>query len=126
MFILEREYLEDKTIGKFYFPDGEYVYSLERPWKDNKPNISCIPEGEYVVDRDTTGRHQWYSVRNVEGRTFIEIHIANRVSELQGCIALGLEITDRGTLLHSRKALEKLLNFHGDDSFILQIKEKGK
>lgn len=123
MFTLDRVYHEDKTTGVFTFPNGEILYSLERPWLDNKVSVSCIPEGDYVVKRDRTGRHQWWAIQDVPGRTFIEIHEANRVSQLEGCIALGCGFNGDGSLVQSRLALEKLLAFHGDDGFILRIRE---
>lgn len=123
MFTLYRKYLEDKTIGKLIFPDGDFVFTLERPWLDNKVSISCIPEGVYVVKRDKTGRFQWYSIQDVPGRTFIEIHPANKVNQLEGCIALGMYFANRDFLARSREACQKLLDFHGDDGFVLEIKE---
>lgn len=123
MFILYRKYLEDKTIGKLVFPNGESVYTLERPWLDNKVSVSCIPEGQYLVKRDKTGRFQWYAVQDVPGRTHIEIHPANKVEQLEGCIALGMYFANGNFLARSKEACQKLLDFHGDDSFILVIQE---
>ena len=28
--------------------DGQALYSVERPWLDNKRIVSCIPEGAYL------------------------------------------------------------------------------
>ena len=126
MFILERDYKPDRTEGIFRIPNGNTVYSLERPWRDNLPYISCIPEGDYLVLRDRYGKHQWWSVKNVPNRTFIELHEATYVDQLEGCVSLGMERREDGALLRCKEALEKLLDFHGDDGFILRIKEKGK
>lgn len=124
MFTIYRKYLEDRTIGKLVFPDGTMVCTLERPWLDNQVSVSCIPEGTYIVDRDTTGRHQWYKLREVEGRTFIEVHIANKVQELEGCIGLGCYfVGQEHNLGKSKEACQRLLDFQGEESFILEIKE---
>lgn len=123
MFTLYRTYLEDKTVGVLVFPNGDTVFTLERPWLDNKVSVSCIPEGQYRVKRDKTGRWQWYAIQDVPGRTFIEIHPANKVSHLEGCIGLGKGWYDEKTLHKSVEACKKLLNFHGDDDFILVIQE---
>lgn len=102
---------------------GEVTFqTLERPWLNNKPYVSCIPAGDYVVHRDTTGRHQYYAVADVPNRTYIEIHVANVVEELQGCIALGLGFNEKyGTLVDSKKACDLFIELVGDTSFKLNI-----
>ena len=122
MFQLFRTYLEDKTVGQLVFPNGDSVYTLERPWLDNKPFFSCIPEDTYVAERDHFGKHQWYSVLNVPNRSFIEIHPVTYVNQLEGCIGLGMELKN-GVLYRSTEACQKLLDFHGESSFLLEIKE---
>lgn len=119
--ILIRRYKDTHTEGKLIFPDGSYVYTLERPDLNNKPNISCIPEGEYLVDRDKTGRFQWYRFRNVHGRSHIEIHPANKVDQLMGCVAPCMKLVD-GVGYNSKAACEKLLEWIGDNSFVLTIR----
>lgn len=123
MFTLYRTYKKDCTVGRFEYPDGIHsAVTLERPWLNNIPNRSCIPEGDYLVKRDKHGRHQWWSVQDVEGRTFIEFHEGAIVQHSLGCILLGTRF-DNGTLFGSTKALMQLLEFHGDEDFILRIKE---
>lgn len=66
--------------------------SLERGWLDNKPNVSCIPTGEYYVVYEYSpafNRFLW-EIYGVEGRSECKFHIANYYHQLQGCIALGL------------------------------------
>ena len=122
---LLRTYYSDRTEGKLFFPDGSYVYTLERPWLDNKPSVSCIPEGTYIVDRDHTGRHKWYKIREgqIDGRTFIEFHEANSVSQLEGCISLCIELSN-GKAYQCTAALNKLLEWFGEFSFTITIKEE--
>jgi len=119
---LVRTYYDDRTEGKLFFPDGTYVYTLERPWLDNKPFVSCIPEGKYIVDRDYTGKHQWYKIREgqVEGRSFIEFHEANVVSQLEGCVSLCMRLSG-GKAYQCTAALNKLLEWFGESSFVLEI-----
>lgn len=107
-FTLIRSYLHDKTVGTMTHEDFK-LKTLELPWLNNVINKSCIAEGFYVVYRDTTGRHQYYSIKNVANRTFIEMHIATNVSQLLGCI--GFSDTD----------IVKLLDYVGDNSFTLTI-----
>lgn len=114
-----RSYLPIATIGTVEVK-GQTFQSLELPWKDNKPNESCIPEGTYLVKRDRTGRHQWYAVQNVPNRTFIELHPANSTKELLGCQALGISRSkDNIGLWDSNKAMNMFLNLVGDDDFLM-------
>lgn len=71
-------------------PEGLSIETLERPWDGNKVNVSCIPEGLYRVHRDKTGRHTWFRVEEVEGRTFIEIHEGYKIEHSNGCILMDL------------------------------------
>jgi len=109
------------TEGSIYLPNGKTIYTLERPWLNNQTNISCIPGGVvYVVQRDHTGRHQWFSVLDVEGRTFIEMHEANRVEQLLGCIAPCMSISE-GVAHNCGNALSELVKLYGEASFALNV-----
>lgn len=126
--VLKRDYKGDKcTLGKLYFAD-EVVETLELPWKDNQPKISCIPEGTYDVERTYSPafKKDLWLVKNVPGRSGIRIHTANYVSELLGCIAPGLlrhDINNDGIIdiTNSKKALS-LMNSIIPDKFKLEIK----
>ena len=59
--------------------------TLENPWLDNKPNVSCIPAGDYVCEVDNAGRFQYWRVLNVPGREFIEFHQGNKSRHTKGC-----------------------------------------
>lgn len=126
MLVLKREYFTAKdkygarTEGTITFPDGSEIRTLERPWKQNKAFVSCIPEGEYIVSRDHTGKHRYYAVNDVKDRSAIEIHPANTVNQLQGCIAPCLFI-EKGVARHSTEACLKLIELYGEDSFHLLI-----
>ena len=119
---ITRSYLPDRTVGDFRDTNGKSLWkTLERPWKHNAPNVSCIPEGEYIVKRDHTGKHQFYAVQNVPNRTFIEMHTANKPEHLQGCIALGSEFVGFD-LFHSTKAMNELVELQREDSFLLVVR----
>lgn len=104
-FLLERVYLEDRTLGSIYNSQGGIVCkTLELPDKQNQRSISCIPEGEYLItvsgpvikdDPNTEidesgGRHprpySHYIVHEVPGRSGILIHRGYDPSWSQGCI----------------------------------------
>ena len=103
-----RGYTDNGTFGKWYDDDGEFIcYSLERPWLDNKPFKSCVPEGQYgLVSYVSDKFGETYALVNHDlevsiykdediARYAILIHSANWVFQLQGCIAPG---TDLGIL----------------------------
>ena len=115
MLTIRREYFKTYTKGTLTLPDGTELFSLELPWLNNRHYVSCIPEGEYFFMRDTHGRHTYFRVLNVPGRSAIEFHPANNTSQLQGCIAPCLRI-DNGIGIASRSACDKMLTFYGDES----------
>ncbi len=92
--------------------------TVELPWKDNQPFISCIPPGIYTCKKRYTKKHglHW-EIKDVYGRTVILIHIANFVSDLQGCVAVGLHhddidkdgYLDVGSSFAAMKKLRKVL-----------------
>ena len=107
-------------------PDGQLIYTLELPWRNNEIGKSCIKEDIYTIDRDHTGRHRWYRFRNEETapRTFIEIHEAIFLRHLEGCIAPCLEIAGGGrepVAVGSREACELLVKWFWEDSFVLRV-----
>lgn len=88
--LLIRKYLEDRTIGVICTEGFGDLKTLELPWNDNKVGQSCIPKGEYHVKRDKYGKHTWFSIPEVPGRTYIEIHEGYKPSHSLGCILLNL------------------------------------
>jgi len=119
-FTLVRSYLPNKTVGVFIHEDFK-LHSLELAWRNNAPNKSCIPEGTYIVKRDVTGRHRFYAIQDVPNRSNVEIHIANTISDLLGCIGLGMGISANYDLVSSRIACNNLIEYVGDESFTLTI-----
>lgn len=85
-----------QTTGKMYvLTDNIAVFScftMELPWKDNAPRISCIPTGTYKCKKlphsNAFGyEHIW--IQDVPNRSGIKIHRANKVEHLKGCIGVG-------------------------------------
>ena len=108
--VLNRTYFSEGTQGVLEWNGTIVCYTIELPWLGNQKRISCIPEGEYVLQRRFSPKFQWHlHLKNVPGRDLILIHPANDAkTELLGCIApvtlhIGIE---KGS--SSRKALEKL------------------
>ena len=108
--VLNRTYFPEGTQGVLEWNGTIVCYTIELPWLGNQRRISCIPEGEYVLQKRFSPKFQWHlHLKNVPGRDLILIHPANDAkTELLGCIApvtlhIGIE---KGS--SSRKALEKL------------------
>ncbi|HEG4440073.1 DUF5675 family protein [Vibrio gazogenes] len=118
------------TLHRNYFPHGVFSYlcdengnamlkAIERPWKNNAPGISCIPEGTYdLIPHNSPKFGSCYALEAPELgvtifgpslRTHILIHPANRVSELEGCIALGSDfgvVSNEWAVVSSRNAID--------------------
>jgi len=91
-------------------------FSLELPDKGNQPNISRIPNGTYNWKKwySPTYKMEVIRLEGVPGRTNILIHPANYVSQLRGCIAIGLTAADINgdgfiDVTSSRAAVKKLV-----------------
>ena len=108
--VLNRTYFPEGTQGTIVWNGTLVCYAIELPWLHNQQRVSCIPEGEYVLQKRFSPKFQWHlHLKNVPGRDLILIHPANDAkSELLGCIATVALHTGIGKGSSSRKALEKL------------------
>jgi hypothetical protein len=97
------------TRGIIIIDDARFCDSLELPWKDNKNSISCIPEGIYKYKPHRWSRNNMKVIKliNVPNRDGILVHVANKVTELKGCIALGT-VSSNG-LVNSTSAVTKFI-----------------
>lgn len=108
------------------------IYTLELPYKDNRPFVSCIPGGHYkakLTQSPTKGLA--IEILNVPGRTHILFHVGNTINDLKGCIAIGSHVGDdivnskgliskRG-LVRSKDALDRLLKLLAAEDFEIRI-----
>jgi len=104
---------------------GETFYSIERPWLDNAPNVSCIPVGAYDTGwRDSPRFGETWHIKEVQDRTYILIHAANFPKDVQGCIGLGTGLMgDRIAVSNSRKAVARFEELTRDISWRLIVKD---
>lgn len=103
--------------------------TLERPWKNNIKNISCIPKGTYLCKHTFSPKFlkYTYELKNVPNRSGIRIHSGNFFFDIEGCILLGdgyRDINNDGKLdvVNSRitvKRFEELLGLK-DFNLIIQ------
>lgn len=71
--------------------DGSPVCAtLELPWLDNRPGVSCIPEGNYVCGWYLSPTHgETLIVNKVPDRSYILFHAGNTCLDTNGCILVG-------------------------------------
>jgi hypothetical protein len=120
------------TFGRLETEEREQLcYTLEEPWRNNARGISCIPAGTYTAFRRfSPSRKRWvYELRNVPGRSNIQIHIGNTLADILGCILVGSavgKVTVKGVstpgLLRSREAFDRVMaHLAGYREFQLEI-----
>lgn len=113
--------------------EGFFCKTLELPWRNNKRNVSCIPDGEYkVAIRQSPRFGTVYHVKEVTGRTYILIHSGNFAGDkskgykthVNGCILLGKKhgfLGEQRAVLNSRITIRKFMNFMQYEPFTLHV-----
>ena len=121
------------TIGNLYrtyddcvHTDELICHTMELPWKHNKTFVSCVPADVYDIEIVNSPTHGTvYQVKDVLGRTHILFHIANKPSQLEGCIApcLNFGVLDgEWSGLSSSDAYDPLMDLLGSGDHTLEIK----
>lgn len=104
-----------------FYKDFKLVDStpvIELPWRENKSEISRIPDGHYVVVRRQSaafGSH--FHVLGVRDRKFILIHAGNYHRDTKGCIIPGKTFVDidkdgHKDVTNSKVAMNRLLDIY--------------
>jgi len=130
---------EQGTLGVMFIPQFNFsCFTLELPWRDNAPNKSCIPCGEYFAIPCLSAKFgQTYLLKNVPGRSGILIHKGNLagdrdkgfISHSSGCILLGHKvgkINNQLAILMSISAVTDFNQVVGNNNFVLTIKEEAR
>lgn len=87
------------TFGVLRYGEIPFALTLERPWEDNAPMLSCIPAGHYVCQRVKSPKFgDTFEVVNVPNRSHILFHKGNTVEDTAGCILVAEEFS--GTFDH--------------------------
>jgi hypothetical protein len=99
----------DGVFGVMLFDGVPFAVTAERPWLNNKPDVSCIPEGEYWCHRVKSPKFgDTFEIMNVPGRSKILFHKGNVPTEDSlGCILIGEQFEP----LHGKAAV--LASKHG-------------
>lgn len=114
--------------------EGNKFYTIECPWRNNLPNISCIPTGEYECEftYSPSFSKPLYLVKNVPRRSGVRIHSGNvagmqskkLLTHFHGCIGLGFgygTVYRQPAILNSVGAVRKFQELMQGEPFILRI-----
>ena len=130
MVVIERFcYSPMGTFGNLLIDGKHFSFTMEEIWKDNKPSISCIPEGYYVCKRVNSPKFgNVFEVTKVPKRTSILFHVGNTIHDVEGCICPGSELGALGgiwAVLNSTNTFKLFMDkFHDVDEFSLQVTHK--
>ncbi len=113
-----------------------FALTVEPPWKNNTPFISCIPAGRYLCKRYHSPQYEHtFIISNVLGRTYCLFHWGNwggphggkEIGDTQGCVVVGEEfgmLDGVPALLSSKRGFREFLErTKGIDEFHLDIKD---
>lgn len=130
MVVIERAYTPLGTFGTLTLPSGVVLYTVERPWLDNRPRVSCIPEGEYECRprQFFRGGYPASEILDVQGRSHILFHVANRPRDVEGCIGVGSRlgaVAGDWAVLDSKTGFRQFMSEVGGGRFLLQIRTAG-
>jgi hypothetical protein len=135
MEIYIERFADDESIGTFgrlsIYQDTLKIfdcYTVERPWLANKPFVSCIPPGAYILENHASNKygntyaivggavgHQKNEAKEKHGgysRYACLFHSANIFTNVSGCVGLGSNLGSLAGLWsvsNSRKTVDKFL-----------------
>jgi len=120
-----------QTMGKLVAKNGSATFTcdvLELPWKNNLPDVSCIPKGLYDVKYTFSLRFKkfMYEITKVPNRSGIRQHSGNYYTDIQGCQLLGTtpqDINKDGQIdvLNSHATVSAFEGFMGKKNYKLLI-----
>ena len=130
--LIDRFAYTDQGVFGALAVDNFRCFTIERPWLNNRPNISAIPTGVYIAVRGTfRDKYDNYELQDVPGRSFIEIHRGNTINDLKGCIAPGMSFEanskdNRYRVNRSADAMDAFMQaMAGSADAIVIIKNRG-
>ncbi|WP_434357409.1 DUF5675 family protein [Parasalinivibrio latis] len=136
-FKLKRRYFPHGTYGTLHREDGSKVCCItERAWENNAPGKSCVPEGTYTLYPHQSPKFgKCYALeakalgvtrQGPSLRTHILIHKANKPSDLQGCLAPGVDfgfVGNEWAVINSKAAFDALMRELGGEPATLTIEK---
>ena len=118
------------TLGVLKIDKRVFCCTIEPPDEENQTNISSIPTGQYICQREFSPKFgTTFQVLNVTDRSHILFHAGNYKKHTAGCILLGqyfdkLKPVDRA-LLNSGQTFNNFMEIMENEyQFHLTIKEE--
>jgi len=129
MYVLDLKRIAYTPLGTFGVLDiiSDKLYTIERPWVNNEPFKSCIPEGLYTCNGEAyynKGGYKAIEVEDVPGRSNILFHKANTMTDVEGCIGVGLSlgiVNNQWAVTSSMVAFSRLMDEFDGRVFQLYI-----
>lgn len=117
------------TVGNFK------CYTVERPWLNNQGQVSCIPEGDYVLVLYNSPKFgKVYAITGctvslfpdaIHARSSVLIHPANTIDDIEGCIGLGTDtgcINSKWGVINSVSTIKAFMDsLNGEDNIPMTI-----
>lgn len=126
--LLKRHCTDVANFGLLIGPGNiPIAVTLELPWRNNKRQVSSIPQGVYLCKRVLSPKFgDTFEVTGVKGRSSILFHGGNTTADTLGCILVGrgFDLIDGTTpgIFESKKTFNKFLQLLKDtDSFHLHV-----
>lgn len=120
------------TLG-LWLTTGFQARTIELPWKDNRPNVSCIPAGQFrAVYRWSQKFKHHYWIQEVLDRSWVLTHSGNFAGDTDlgykthshGCVIMGKyhgKYLGQDAVLLSRPTLRAFISFMNREPFNLKI-----
>lgn len=100
------------TDGELFFGTEALCVTLEHPDRQNHADDSCILAGRYKLfirpNAETKHDYDVLQLKDVPGRSNVQIHIGNNLSHTEGCILVGESREAPGVIGHSNTAYRAL------------------
>jgi hypothetical protein len=99
--------------------------TLEKPFLDNKPFVSCIPSGSFYCKEIESPRFGHSFEITVSGRSHVIFHAGNLPRDTHGCILLGIKfglLNGDQAILGSKTAVDNFFKrMNSEREFNLQV-----
>lgn len=141
IYTLKRRYFDHGTFSELSREDDSKVCAMvEREWANNRPSVSCVPEGFYQWLPTSSPKYGdcYYleapelgvTLTGPSLRTHILTHVANAPFQLEGCLApgemFGVPFIDGSAcwgVISSQKAFDSLMGELGGKDHTLIIEK---
>jgi len=78
---------QEATFGVLIEDTEPFAVTLERPWAENRPYVSCIPAGVYTCVKVISPHFgKTFEILHVPGRSAVLFHKGNTPGDTEGCI----------------------------------------